>query len=46
MFGASKQVIVDLVPIADKRHLLDGLKEEKMASHKKTLEKRVVKKTV
>lgn len=37
-------MIVDLIPSMDEHHLLVGLKEEKVASPKKTPEKKVVKK--
>lgn len=44
-FGwTAKQVIMDPIPTVDEHHLLIGLKEEMVVSHKKTPENRVVKK--
>lgn len=42
----AKQVIVDLIPEVDEHLLFVGLKDDKLVSPKKTLEKRVPKKAV
>lgn len=43
---ATKQAIVQLIPIMDEHHLLVGLKDDKVTSPKKTPEKRAMKKAV
>lgn len=44
--GATKEVIIELIPITDDHHLLIRLKDDKVVSPKKTTEKRASKKAV
>lgn len=44
--GLSKQVIVDLIPLAGENHILVSLQEEQNVSLKKTPSKRVAKEAV